>query len=111
MLQQAMTGSQIYSKRIPLPPGTYRLNIVAKDTVGNTANTYEVALNVPHYDEDQLGSSSVILADELERVPTNSIGDRPVCHSQLEGSSAHQRHIQAGRNHGHLYGVLQLRHG
>ncbi len=74
MLQQAMNGSQIYSKRIPLAPGTYRLNIVAKDTVGNTVNNYEQALVVPHYDEDQLASSSVILADELERVPTNSIG-------------------------------------
>ncbi len=74
MLQQAMNGSQIYSKRIPLAPGTYRLNIVAKDMVGNTVNNYEMALNVPHYDEDQLGASSVILADELERVPTNSIG-------------------------------------
>jgi GWxTD domain-containing protein len=74
MLQQAMNGSQIYSKRIPLAPGTYRLNVVAKDTVGNTMNNYEMALVVPHYDEDQLGASSVILADQLERVPTNSIG-------------------------------------
>jgi GWxTD domain-containing protein len=74
MLQQQMNGSQIYSKRVPLAPGTYRLNVVAKDTVGNTANTYEVALNVPHYEEDQLAASSVILADQLERVPTNSIG-------------------------------------
>jgi GWxTD domain-containing protein len=74
MLQQAMNGSQIYSKRVPLAPGTYRLNIVAKDIVGNTMNTYEMALNVPHYEEDQLASSSVILADQLERVPTNSIG-------------------------------------
>ncbi len=74
MLQQAMSGSQIYSKRIPLAPGMYRLNIVAKDVVGNTVNNFEVALNVPHYDEEQLGASSVILADEIERVPTNSIG-------------------------------------
>ncbi len=74
MLQQAMNGSQIYSKRVPLPPGTYRLNVVAKDTVANTVNSYETALVVPHYDEEQLGASSVILADQLERVPTNSIG-------------------------------------
>ncbi|HMF75764.1 MAG TPA: GWxTD domain-containing protein [Bryobacteraceae bacterium] len=74
MLQQAMNGSQIYSKRVPLAPGTYRLNIVAKDTVGNTMNTFETALVVPHYDEDQLGASSIILADQLERVPTTSIG-------------------------------------
>jgi hypothetical protein len=77
MLQQAMAGSQVYSKTIPLPPGTYRLNIVAKDAVGNTMNSFEMALNVPHYDEDQLGSSSVILADRLERVATNSIGSGP----------------------------------
>ena len=74
MLQQALSGSQVYSKTIPLAPGTYRLNIVAKDVVGNTMNNFEMALNVPHFDEDQLGSSSVILADELERVPTKSIG-------------------------------------
>ena len=74
MLQQAQNGSQIYSKRVPLAPGTYRLNVVAKDTVGNTVNNYETALVVPHYDEEQLGASTVILADELERVPTNSIG-------------------------------------
>ncbi len=74
MLQKSMNGSQIYSKTIPLAPGTYRLNVVAKDVVGNTINNFEMALVVPHYDEDQLGSSSVILADQLERVPTKSIG-------------------------------------
>ena len=47
MLQQAMNGSQIYSKRVPLAPGTYRLNVVAKDTVANTVNNYETALVVP----------------------------------------------------------------
>jgi hypothetical protein len=74
MLQKSMGGAQLYSKTVPLAPGTYRLNIVAKDTVGNTVNNFEMALNVPHYDEDQLGASSVILADQLERVPTKSIG-------------------------------------
>lgn len=74
MLQQAMNGSQVYSKTVPLAPGSYRLNVVAKDTVGNTVNNYEMSLVVPHYDEAELGASSVILADDLERVPTKSIG-------------------------------------
>ena len=74
MLQETQTGSQVYSKRIPLAPGTYRLNIVAKDLVGNTMNTFETALNVPSYNEETLGASSVILADQLEHVPTTSIG-------------------------------------
>ena len=74
MLQKAMNGSQVYSKTVPLAPGSYRLNVVAKDTVGNTVNNYEMSLVVPHYEEDELGASSVILADSLERVPTKSIG-------------------------------------
>jgi len=74
MLQDAQNGSQVYFKRIPLAPGTYRLNVVAKDLVGNTMNTFESALIVPSYNEDTLGASSVILADQLEHVPTTSIG-------------------------------------
>jgi GWxTD domain-containing protein len=77
MLQQAMNGRQIYNKKIGVAPGTYRLNIVAKDTVANTVNNFETAVVVPHFEEDQLASSSVILADQLERVPTNSIGTGP----------------------------------
>jgi hypothetical protein len=52
----------------------YRLNIVAKDLVGSTMTNYEMALNVPHFDEEKLGSSSLILADLIEKVPTRSIG-------------------------------------
>jgi len=74
MLPAAQSGSQVYAKRIPLLPGTYRLNVVAKDLVGNTMNTFEMPLNVPSYDAETLGASNVILADQLEHVPTNVIG-------------------------------------
>jgi GWxTD domain-containing protein len=74
LLQQAMNGSSIYQKSIPLAPGMYRLNVVAKDIVGGNMTSYEVALNVPHYDEEKLSQSSLILADIIEKVPTRSIG-------------------------------------
>ena len=74
LLQKAMNGSSIYQKSVPLPPGMYRLNVVAKDIVGGNMVSYEVALNVPHYEEDKLASSSLILADLIEKVPTRSIG-------------------------------------
>ena len=77
MLQSAMNGQSIYSKSIPLQPGTYRLNIVAKDTVGGTMNNYEMPLHVPQYDEDSIGSSTLILADQIERLPTTSVGAGP----------------------------------
>lgn len=74
LLQQAMNGSSVYQKSVPLAPGMYRLNVVAKDIVGGNMTSYETALNVPHYDEEKLASSSLILADVIEKVPTRSIG-------------------------------------
>ena len=66
--------SSIYQKSIPLPPGMYRLNVVVKDVVGGNMNNYETALVVPRFDDEKLGSSSLILADLIEKVPTRSIG-------------------------------------
>jgi GWxTD domain-containing protein len=74
LLQEAVKGSSIYQRGAPLAPGMYRLNIVAKDLVGGNMNSYEVALNVPRYDDETLSSSSLILADLIEKVPTRSIG-------------------------------------
>jgi hypothetical protein len=74
LLGEASKGSSVYQKSIPLPPGTYRLNVVAKDVVGGNMNNYEMALHVPYYDDDEFGMSSVILADLIEKVPTTSIG-------------------------------------
>ncbi|MDP8981264.1 MAG: GWxTD domain-containing protein [Acidobacteriota bacterium] len=67
-------GSPIYQKSLPLPPGTYRLNIVAKDLVGGNMGTQELVLEVPRFAEERLASSSLILADLIEKVPTTNIG-------------------------------------
>jgi len=75
MLQKALDGASIYQKLIPLAPGMYRLNIVCKDITGGNMTTYPVALNVPHFDDEKLASSSLILADLIETVPTTSIGN------------------------------------
>ncbi|MBZ2176968.1 MAG: GWxTD domain-containing protein [Acidobacteria bacterium] len=74
MLEAASKGASIYQKSIPLPPGTYRINIVAKDVYGGNMNNYEMALNVPRLEDDVFGMSSVVLADLIEKVPTRSIG-------------------------------------
>lgn len=74
LLSKAMDGASVYQKSVPLAPGMYRLNVVAKDIVGGNTNSYEMALNVPHFSEDKLAGSSLILADTIEKVPTRSIG-------------------------------------
>jgi len=66
--------STLYQKSVPLAPGTYRLNLVVKDAIGGNMNNYEMPLHVPRYDEEKLASSTVILADIIEKVPTREIG-------------------------------------
>ncbi len=74
MLAKAGDGRDIYQTTVPLAPGRYRLTIAAKDIVGGNTTTYETALDVPRLDDDHISASSLILADTLERVPSNSIG-------------------------------------
>jgi hypothetical protein len=74
LLQKAVQGRSIYQESVPLAPGRYRLNVVAKDVIGGNLNNYEVALDVPHFEEEKLASSSLILADDISKLPTRSIG-------------------------------------
>jgi GWxTD domain-containing protein len=74
MLAEASKHSSVYQHPFFLAPGLYRLNVVVKDTVGGTMNNYEMALHVPHFDDEKLAASSLILADLIEPVPTSSIG-------------------------------------
>jgi len=73
-LQEFTKGKSIYQKTIPLAPGTYRLNVSAKDVVGGNLSIYEVAVTVPRLDPDKLAASTLILADVIEKVPSKSIG-------------------------------------
>jgi len=74
MLQQAAQGANVFQKTIPLQPGRYRLNVVAKDVTGGNTTNWEQALDVPHLDDDQISASTIILADVIEKVPSKSIG-------------------------------------
>jgi len=64
----------VYQQSVPLVPGRYRLNIVAEDTVAGSLNNYEVSLDVPWFGEGKLASSSLILADTIEKLPARSLG-------------------------------------
>lgn len=74
MLQEATQGSAIYQKQVSLVPGIYRLTVAAKDVIGGNTTTYEQRLDVPRFEDDQLAMSSLVLADKIEKLPTNSIG-------------------------------------
>ncbi len=74
MLDAAMQRKSIYSKRLALAPGSYKLTLVAKDIVAGNTGVSELPLVVPSIGTDPLTMSSVVLADSIETLPVKSIG-------------------------------------
>ncbi len=74
LLAKTLEQQSLYWKALPLKPGRYRLDVVVKDVNGDRVGDYSKALPVPEYDEDKLAMSTLILADQMEPVPTKDIG-------------------------------------
>ena len=75
LLARSQLQSSAYWQALPLRPGLYKVDIVIKD-VNNPdhVGTWRRSVNVPKYDDDLLAHSSLILADNMERVPSKDIG-------------------------------------
>jgi GWxTD domain-containing protein len=76
LYQSSLSLSSIYQKSVPLRSGLYRLDLVVKDTLSGNLGVFNTALRVPHIEDDKLDASSLILADQMEPVPTKQIGTR-----------------------------------
>ncbi len=74
LLQQSLKGQSIYQKAVPLRPGLYRLDVVLKDVNSGNVGVVNTRLAVPRYEEDKLAASTLILADEIQRVSSKDIG-------------------------------------
>ncbi|HVZ18870.1 MAG TPA: GWxTD domain-containing protein [Terriglobales bacterium] len=74
LLTQKSEGNSVYWKALPLKPGRYRMDVVVKDVNGDRVGTWSRGIMVPSYDEDKLAASSLIVADQMEKVPTSSVG-------------------------------------
>jgi GWxTD domain-containing protein len=75
LLAAKQKGYSLYWSALTLPSGRYKVDIVIKD-VNNPDHVgrQTLALVVPRYDDDTLGHSSLILADQMFRVPSKEIG-------------------------------------
>jgi GWxTD domain-containing protein len=74
LLEKTEEHSSLYWKAVPLRAGRYRVDLVVKDVNGDRVGTYSHGILVPEYNEDKLASSSLILADKMEKVATKSVG-------------------------------------
>ena len=74
LFQQSLKGQSIYQKAIPLRPGLYMIDIVLKDVNSGNLGVVNDRLQVKRFDDQQLAASSLILADEIQRVSSRDIG-------------------------------------
>ena len=74
LFQQSVKLQSIYQKAVPLRPGLYRLDLVIKDVQSGNVGVVNTRLQVPRYEDEKLEASSLILADQIERVPAKQIG-------------------------------------
>lgn len=75
LLAKTQNNVSVDWKAVALRPGLYKIDIVIKD-VNNPDHIgrWQRSVNVPKYDDDRLSASSLILADQMERVPSKDIG-------------------------------------
>jgi GWxTD domain-containing protein len=74
LLPREVENSKIYWKAVPLKSGRYRLDLVVKDVNGDRMGTWSRSIIVPDFSDEKLASSSLIVADDVEPVPSKSVG-------------------------------------
>ena len=74
LLPRTAENASVYWKALPLRPGRYKLYIAVKDVNGDRKGVWSHSVSVPEFSEDKLSTSTLIVADQMEPVPTKAIG-------------------------------------
>ncbi len=74
LLPRTAENASVYWKALPLRPGRYKLNVAVKDVNGDRKGVWSRSVVVPEFSDDKLATSTLIIADQMEPVPTKAIG-------------------------------------
>ena len=74
LLPRTAENSELYTKALPLRPGLYKLYVAVKDVNGDRKGIWSRSIKVPEFSDDKLSTSSLVVADVMEPVPTKDIG-------------------------------------
>ncbi len=74
LLPKTLENQSVYWKALPLKPGLYKLDVVLKDVNGDRVGTWTRSIRVPEFSDDKLMSSSLIVADQMEKVAAKNVG-------------------------------------
>ena len=73
MLKDGQAQRSIYQKNIALPPGRYKIDVVARDTVSGKSGILHHSFEVPRYQDKTLATSTIILAASIEPLDNRTI--------------------------------------
>src|SRR6478672_3562826 len=65
-LSEAKDRKSAYQKAVPLPPGTYKVDVIVRDVASGATGIRHVGFTVPKYDQAKLSTSTLVLAAKLE---------------------------------------------
>jgi GWxTD domain-containing protein len=72
-LPMAQAQKSVYQKNVALPPGRYKIDVVARDITSGKTGILHHSFEVPRYQEKQLATSSIILASSVESLDNRAI--------------------------------------
>ena len=73
LLPRTAENSSVYWKALPLRPGRYKVEIAVKDVNGDRKGLWSRGIVVPEFSDDKLSNSTLIVADQMEPVPTKDV--------------------------------------
>jgi GWxTD domain-containing protein len=74
LLPRTAENASVYWKALPLRAGRYKLYVAVKDVNGDRKGIWSRSVVVPEFSDDKLSTSTLIVADDMEPVPTKAIG-------------------------------------
>jgi GWxTD domain-containing protein len=99
-LTEAKDRKSAYQKAVPLLPGTYKVDVIVRDTTSGATGIRHVGFTVPKYDPAKLSTSTLILAAKLE-----SLGDQPAVGQFVIGQTKVIPNVSGSYKRGQAVGV------
>lgn len=75
--QAYVNQKSVYQRAVYLRPGRYKLSVVIKDDHSGHMGSENLGIIVPQFSDDKLTTSSLILADLIQPLPTSQVGSGP----------------------------------
>ena len=103
-LTDAKDRKSAYQKAVPLAPGTYKVDVIVRDTASGATGLKQLGFTVPKYDSEKLSTSTMILAAKLE-----SLNDQPAVGQFVIGTTKVIPNVSGVYHRGSAVGVyLQI---